>query len=618
MISCQEWFNQKTPAIALVQVFFLAILLAEPAFSQPENPESNPLTILTQEEQEWLAAHKVIRVAPDPDFPPFEFFDSAGTYRGMGADYLALLEDRLDIEFKIVREKSWPDVLAKAKKREIDMLGAVMKTAERSEYLSFNVPHIQLPGVIIATTDSGEALTLKKLRKKKVAVVSGYVWHELLAIDHPDIELVPAPNITTALQMTSFKIVDAMVGDQATTTYFIGKEGLANLRVAGKSGYQYDLAIAIRKDWPLLNSILEKALETITPQERAQISHQWIQLRQVPLWQKREFWISLGASVGGVLLVISAILVWNRALSRQVAHRTAALNSELAWRKKAEEELRQHRDHLDNLVKIRTAELTLANEKMKDDLDAAAQLQKSLLPQSVPEVRGARFAWYYKPCDELAGDILNVFQLDKTHVGIYVADVSGHGIAASLLSVAISRALTPTPSMSSLVVQPGDNPSRPHIVPPLEVVVELNRRFPMEDCGGKYFTIVYGIVDLETREFRYVSAGHPPVVYSASGAKPQVLTVDNFAIGWFPNAEFKESFHYLKPGDRFFLYSDGIPEASNPDSKEFGNQQLVQVLAENSVCPLDASIAQLVNKLETWCSSTGPKDDVSVVAVEII
>jgi serine phosphatase RsbU (regulator of sigma subunit)/ABC-type amino acid transport substrate-binding protein len=594
------------------------MVLAGQAFSQLDSPESKPSIILTLEEQQWLAKHKVIRVAPDPDFPPFEFFDNTGTYRGIAADYLTLLEERLDIEFQIVREESWLAVLAKAKKREIDILGAAMRTPQRSEYLSFTAPHIRLPSVIIATTDSRETLTLEQLRGKKVAVVSGYVWHDLLETDHPDIELVPVPNISAALQMTSFKIVDATVGDQATTTYFIGKEGLATLRLAGKSGYQLDLAIAIRKDWPHLNSILDKALAMITPQERAQISHKWIQLRHVPLWRKREFWISLGAAVGAVLLVIAAILVWNRALSRKVAQRTAALNSELTWRKQAEEELRQHRDHLDNLVRIRTAELTVANERMKRDLEAAAQLQQSLLPQSAPEVKGARFAWHYRPCDELAGDILNVFQLDKTHVGIYVVDVSGHGIAASLLSVAISRALTPTPSKSSLVVRHGDNSSDLRIVPPVEVAMELNRRFPMEDSGGKYFTMVYGIVDIEAREFRYVSAGHPPVVYAGTGAKPQVLKAGNLAIGWFPEAKFEESFRHLKMGDRLFIYSDGVPEASNPDHKHFGSHQLIQVLAETNTCPLDASVDRLVNKLETWCSSTGPKDDVSIVAVEIM
>jgi len=289
----RERFNRKTPAISLVQVLLLAIVTAGQAFSQVNPPEeSNPSVILTLEEQEWLAEHKVIRVAPDPDGAPFEFFDDAGTYHGIAADYLALLEDRLDIQFQIVREESWSEVLAKARDRKIDMLGAAMQTAQRTDYLSFTSPHIQLPSVIIATTGSTETLTLAKLRGKKVAVVNAWVWHELLATGHPDIELVPAPDMSTALQMTSFKIVDAMVGDQASTTYYIAKEGLTNLRVAGKSGYQYDLAIATRKDWPELSGILEKALATITPQERAQINNRWIQLRHPALWQKREFSLS--------------------------------------------------------------------------------------------------------------------------------------------------------------------------------------------------------------------------------------------------------------------------------------------------------------------------------------
>ncbi len=336
--------------------------------------------------------------------------------------------------------------------------------------------------------------------------------------------------------------------------------------------------------------------------------------------QRRIAFQLIGGTVAIVLLVAGWVVVmrvvhqWRRDLSEK--HQR--LIDELAWRKEAEEELRQHRDHLDELVKIRTAELSAANEKMKSDLEAAAMVQQSLLPTAAPDVAGATFAWHYKPCDELAGDILNVIQLDPTHVAIYVADVSGHGVAASLLSFAISRMLTAEQSADSLLVRPTDDPARPHIVPPIEVATELNRRFPMAASGGKYFTLIYGVVDLETGEFTLVSAGHPPGIRQIPGREPEVITLRGMAIGWTPDADFEQTTITLCPGERLCFYSDGVPEAMDPDRKQFGNDRLIETLVDTRAFPLQEGVGHLVSKVEQWCGETGPMDDVTIVAMEIV
>jgi serine phosphatase RsbU (regulator of sigma subunit)/ABC-type amino acid transport substrate-binding protein len=585
------------------------------SWAQPGAADAGPKLELTAEQEAWLTDHPVIRVAPDPDFAPFEYFDDEGRYQGISADYLDLVESRLGVRFTILRAETWDEVLDWARNGEVDLLVCLAKTPQREEYLAFTPPHIKLPGVIIATTETKETLSLSDLKGRKVAVVSGYVWQDLLTLDHPDIELIPVPNIATALQMTSFGIVEAMVGDQATTTWFIQQEGLTNLRVAGRSGYSFDLAMGARQDWVELPAILEKALATITPAERSAIHERWISLEQPSIFQRREFWVTVILAAAGVGLVITGIMVWNRVLASQVAQRTRELNEELAWRKEAEEELRKHRDHLDELVKIRTAELQVANDRMKRDLEAAARVQQSLLPQTVPDLSGVKVAWHYKPCDELAGDILNVFRLDKTHVGIYVADVSGHGVAASLLSVAISRALVPEPGMSSLLVQAGEDPSEVKLVAPAVVAEELNKRFPMEETGQKYFTILYGIFNIETRVFRYVSAGHPPIVRWAPGQAPRALEVSDLPIGVHPEPEYEEHVEQLDPGERLLVYSDGVTEAMTGDFKQFGEARLMQTLEGSSGQPLEVGVARVLRDVEKWCDA-GPKDDVSMLGIE--
>src|SRR3954451_18530309 len=105
------------------------------------------------------------------------------------------------------------------------------------------------------------------------------------------------------------------------------------------------------------------------------------------------------------------------------------------------------------------AQLTQVNGRMSRDLKAAAKIQDTFLPHDVPQVPGMDFAWIYQPCDELAGDGLNIIPLGDGNVGLYVLDVSGHGVASALLSVTLSRLLSSPPDPSSILIRNGcDNP----------------------------------------------------------------------------------------------------------------------------------------------------------------
>ena len=156
------------------------------------------------------------------------------------------------------------------------------------------------------------------------------------------------------------------------------------------------------------------------------------------------------------------------------------------------------------------ARLAKANDRMSRDLKAAAKIQETLLPREVPRVPGVDFAWIYQPCDELAGDGLNIIPLGDGKVGLYVLDVSGHGVAAALLSVTLSRLLSPPSEPSSILIQKGDVGDAFDITPPAEVAARLNRLFPFDPATGQFATMVYGILDTAIGEFRYVSAGQRP------------------------------------------------------------------------------------------------------------
>jgi PAS domain S-box-containing protein len=284
-------------------------VMAEP---QVERPLWSP------EEKAWLQAHPQIRLAPDPDFPPMEFFDETGTYRGLAADYVRLIEKRLGIELQILRLQNWSECLSRAKSREIDVLPAATKTPQREEYMAFTSPHIRMPGVIMTARETLRAESLSDLYGLKVVVVKDYVWQDLISNDHPQINLITAEDSRLALRTLAFGGADAMISDPATATYFMQQEGLTNLRIVGESGYEMALAFAVRKDWPQLRGILEKAVASISAEERARIHDRWFQLDRAGSQAKPEFSRVFVVSLAITLALLIGLVVWNRVLRQRL------------------------------------------------------------------------------------------------------------------------------------------------------------------------------------------------------------------------------------------------------------------------------------------------------------
>ncbi len=302
---------------------FLACAWLSIATADPLN--EMPGLELTDEEQEWLSSHPVIKVAFDPTFAPIEFADTTGQYRGIAADYLKLLEQYLDVRFKVVTPASWLEALELAQTRQVDLLPATAPTVQRAEYLIFTDPHIKIPAVVITARKDIYNWELDMLKQMKIAVVADYAWDNWISEEFPEIALIRVPDIETGLQTTSFEASDAMIGDLATSSYFIGKTGISNLRVARQLDQSLDLSMAVRSDWLLLRDILNKALESIDETQRQTIADGWIHLAQPAWWQNTRLQLTLLGIVAGLGLIILGTLLWNRSLRHQVALRTQAL-----------------------------------------------------------------------------------------------------------------------------------------------------------------------------------------------------------------------------------------------------------------------------------------------------
>ena len=267
----------------------------------------------------------------------------------------------------------------------------------------------------------------------------------------------------------------------------------------------------------------------------------------------------------------------------------------------------------------RAAESALrqANKQMRRDLEDAAAIQRAWLPQTLPQAPGYEFSWKFRPCEELAGDGLNIVRLDDDHLGIYILDVSGHGVPAALLSASLNRWLSPLPEESCLFVPSDENETGFVPADPAAVAGTLNRQFGAGPATGKYFTILYGILELSTRTFSYITAGHPPpVLINARGASLCPLA-KGVVVGALPDFEFGEKIVQLMPGDRLLLYTDGAFEAIDESDEELGEKRILDSLAASHAMPAAEALESVIRQIEAWCPGDQPQDDITLLSIDV-
>lgn len=257
--------------------------------------------------------------------------------------------------------------------------------------------------------------------------------------------------------------------------------------------------------------------------------------------------------------------------------------------------------------------LRRVKEALEQDLRLAARVQQALLPPAETRVGGVRIAHAFHPCTDLAGDAVGVVPLLDGQVGLYLLDVSGHGVGAALLSFTLNHMLSPS-AEGGLLVE--DSEHGPRVVAPSRVAERLNRQFPM-DRTRQYFTFVYGVLDALQGRFRYVMAGHPAPVLVPRAGMPVPLPGGGLPIGMIEHATFADETAVLQPGDRLYFYTDGVIEAMDDSEEEFGYARLVAELHRLRDRPLRAGLDLVAAVVRDW-SAGDLRDDVSLLAVERI
>lgn len=254
------------------------------------------------------------------------------------------------------------------------------------------------------------------------------------------------------------------------------------------------------------------------------------------------------------------------------------------------------------------AKHTFENERqlasIQSELEMARQIQTSILPSSVPQIKGLRIAASYKPMSSVAGDFYQFLPLDDHRVGILVADVTGHGVPAALIASMIKVAM-----QSVLDCAPF----------PEKVLRKLNDILTPE-LKGRLTSAGYFWIDTEHQLGRYAGAGHPPLLrWSAKRQQLERIQKNGLLFGVASGQEYAVQCFALHTGDRFLLATDGLVEPENAAGESFGDHQLESVLIRHASADASALSQELLGALHAWQpAEASQQDDITLVMIDVL
>lgn len=268
---------------------------------------------LNKLEKEWVEKHKTIKIGISKDWPPIEFVDKDGNYRGIAASYIKTVTEKTGLNFEIVPTESWTDAISALVNKKIDVLPGISPVPGREKSMLFSRNYIEIPVVIFAHKSAPIISDLSDLSGKKVVVVKNRTAHVLLTREYPDINLKIVETPDEAILEVNEKKAFAYVGNLSVGAFVMQKYNITSIQVAASTDKKYKMAMGVRTDVPILLEIINKALKSITEEELAKINKDWIAINF-----EREFDYTLVLKVTGVfLLVLTVALIWTNQIRRQ-------------------------------------------------------------------------------------------------------------------------------------------------------------------------------------------------------------------------------------------------------------------------------------------------------------
>jgi sigma-B regulation protein RsbU (phosphoserine phosphatase) len=245
----------------------------------------------------------------------------------------------------------------------------------------------------------------------------------------------------------------------------------------------------------------------------------------------------------------------------------------------------------------------IEKERLEQELQVAADIQLSILPDELPRTEGANFGACMLPARQVGGDFYDVFTIDENQIGILIGDVADKGVPSALF---MARAHALFMAEADIGLAPG------------EVMRLVNRHITRLQKSTQFVTVLYGILNLNTNEFSYTRAGHePPLVMHANGSVERLPFSAGMAIGLWETIKLDERIIQLAPGDTLLLYTDGLTDCRDPLGELFGLERIKQTLGDLAGQSADEICNKLVATLKGHQNGAKQDDDVTLVAVQV-
>jgi len=251
-------------------------------------------------------------------------------------------------------------------------------------------------------------------------------------------------------------------------------------------------------------------------------------------------------------------------------------------------------------------------EKLNRDLALAVEVQRRLLPERPPATAGADLAAVSLPARGIGGDYYDFLDAGDHRIGIALADIAGKGIAAALIMAVVQASLR--------ILSTEENISLP------QLAVKMNRFLYRSTTSNSYATFFYAQIDEQSRQLRYVNAGHnPPYLLRSlrvpAGPKdnPEIeeLSSGGTVLGLLPQVSYEEATLDLRPGDVLVAFTDGVTEALNPSDEEFGEERLKNLLREVFHLPAHEMSARISHELRNWIQDAAQYDDLTFIVMKV-
>jgi phosphoserine phosphatase RsbU/P len=250
---------------------------------------------------------------------------------------------------------------------------------------------------------------------------------------------------------------------------------------------------------------------------------------------------------------------------------------------------------LDN---ARLVERERERQRLEQEINIARDIQQALLPRDFREYPHLAVTGFNLPCLSVGGDYFDVFPLGEGRTAFLIADVSGKGLGAAILTTMLQGAL------SGMTL--GIDPAR--------VVNHVNRFLCSHSEVGRYATMFFGILDQEGH-LEFINAGHPSPILIRRGTAEEAFTEGSFPVGLVPEAQYTAVCLKLEPGDTLVLFSDGVTEAADPDEQMFGTTRLKQLLTGQPECPLEQLQKCVLEAVENFARGAHQADDLTLLIV---